>query len=401
MSRKTGDGPRQAVVLSGGGATGAYEIGILEGLYEAGGAAPAGFAPDIFSGTSVGSFNAAFMASPEPGEAGASTVGRLKTVWQEIIAGKSELGRNGVFRIRGDVLPFLSPSVLAKDPAKPLSELAGDGWYLATDTLSRLAFFGRKLSSSPLQSLGQLLQVPDLSALISTEPMADLIRGQIDLARLRSSSLDFRCVATDWTHGKPCMFTKDEMTDEEGHDILRASAAIPAIFPEVVIGGIHYVDGGILMNTPLEPAIDAWRGDPERCAELELHVIYLDPTLADQPLPEVSSTLSVTARLITSLLAYNVNTHVESAGRVNPEIRRQLAEAGISGAATSAAGSGAQLEKPLLRIHRYRPSAAAAGGVLGVLEFTTDRIDGLIQQGYQDARSHDCAKEGCVTLATG
>ncbi len=383
----------QAVVLSGGGATGAYEIGVLEALFE-----KQGFDPGIYTGTSVGSFNAAFMASPEAGEAGAATLARLKTVWRDTISGRTELGGNGVFRIRGDVLPFLRPRVLARDPAKPLAELAGDGLFLAADTLSRLVRFGRKMTLSPLQSLGELLRVPDLSAFISTEPLDDLIRGHIDLARLRGSRLDFRCVATDWTHGKPCIFTKDQMTDEEGHAIIRASAAIPAIFPQVVIGGIHYVDGGILMNTPLEPAIAAWRSHPDRSAELTVHVIYLDPALADDPLPEVSSTLDVTLRLITSMLAYNANTQIERAGRVNPEIRRQLAEAGIDETASIATGSGALIERPLTRIHRYRPSAAAAGGMAGILEFTRGHVDELIEQGYVDGRGHDCRQEGCVTL---
>ena len=390
------DKSNQAVVLSGGGATGAYEIGVLEGLFESDGFDPDGFSPGIYTGTSVGSFNAAFMASPKADETGAATLARLKAVWQEIIAGRSDLERNGAFRIRGDVLPFLRPSVLARDPLKPLTELVGDGLFVATDTLSRLVHFGRKLTFSPLQSLGQLLRVPDLSAFISTQPLDELIRSQIDLARLRGSRLDFRCVATDWAHGKPCFFTKDEMSDEEGHAIIRASAAIPAIFPEVVIGGITYVDGGILMNTPLKPALDAWRSDPDRSAELTVHVIYLDPALADLPLPEVSSTLDVTTRLITSLLAYNANTNIESAGRINPAIRRQLAEAGIDETASAQAGSGAQLEQPLLTVHRYRPTAAAAAGLPGLLEFTYDHIDTLIQQGYVDGRAHDCRKEGCV-----
>lgn len=47
----------------------------------------------------------------------------------------------------------------------------------------------------------------------------------------------------------------------------------------------------------------------------------------------------------------------------------------------------------------YRPSADATGGLPGVLEFTTDRIDKLIEQGYRDARGHDCQREGCVTLS--
>lgn len=381
----------QAVVLSGGGATGAYEVGVLRALFESD-----GFEPGIYTGTSVGCFNAAFMASPEADETGAATVARLKKVWTDVIAGRSEIGGNGAFRIRGDIVPFLRPSVLARDPVKPLTELAGDALFLASDTLSRLVHFGRKLTRSLPQDLGELLRVPDLAAFISTQPFDELIRDQIDLPRLRGSELDFRCVATDWTHMKPTVFTKDEMTDQQGHAIIRASASIPAIFPEVVIGGIHYVDGGILMNTPLDPAIDAWLSRPDRSAQLTLHVIYLDPAWAELPLPEVSSTLDITVRLVTSILAYNANTHIESAARANPAIRRQLAEAGLDESASTEAGSGAQLERPVMEIHKYRPSASAAGGLPGVLEFTSDRIDKLIEQGYLDARGHDCRQEGCV-----
>ncbi len=124
----------QAVVLSGGGATGAYEIGVLEALFESD-----GFDPGIYTGTSVGSFNAAFMASPKTHEAGAATLARLKVVWQDTIAGRSELGRNGVFRIRGDVLPFLRPSVLARDPTKPLTELGPETDCFWAPTLSRVS----------------------------------------------------------------------------------------------------------------------------------------------------------------------------------------------------------------------------------------------------------------------
>ena len=56
--------PRQAVVLSGGGANGAYEVGVLLALCE--GASPAtDYVPlsaEIYTGTSVGAYNVAFMA---------------------------------------------------------------------------------------------------------------------------------------------------------------------------------------------------------------------------------------------------------------------------------------------------------------------------------------------------
>jgi len=389
--------PDQAVILSGGGANGAYEIGVLEALFEK----DAGFAPGIYTGTSVGAFNAAFMASPRKSESPAATVARLQKVWTGTIAAHPENGGNGVFRVRADPLPFLSPSYLAKHPTEPFTELVRDGLFLAGDTFARAVYFGRQLTRSIPRDLGELLQVPDLSSFISVAPLEELIRSNIDLERLRDSEVDFRCVATDWTHGKPEMFTRDEMSDAEGHKIIQASASIPALFPEVVIGGIHYVDGGVTMNTPLDPAIDAWRANPERTAELEVHVIYLEPALADMPLPEVSSTLKVTTRLVLTLLAYNANTHIESAARKNPVIRAQLEEAGFDGSKTHEPGSGKALAEPILRIHRYRqrPTAEEAGGLPGLLEFTTEHIDELIEAGRGDGRGHDCLEEGCITPA--
>ena len=57
---------RQAVILSGGGANGAYEVGVLKALLT--GQSPATdfqpLDPDIFTGTSVGAFNAALLVSP-------------------------------------------------------------------------------------------------------------------------------------------------------------------------------------------------------------------------------------------------------------------------------------------------------------------------------------------------
>ncbi len=386
----------QAVVLSGGGANGAYEIGVLEALFERHESVEGDFSPGIYTGTSVGTFNAAFMASPRDGESPTATLERLRNVWTQNIAAHPENGGNGVFRIKADPLPLLNPSYLAKHPTQSLGEFFRGGLSLATDTVSRAAYFSRQLTRSPLHDLGELLRLPDLSSFISVAPLEQLVKANIDLARLRNSQIDFRCVATDWTHAKPEMFTRDEMSDAEGHAIIRASAAIPAIFPEVVIGGTHYVDGGVTMNTPLQPAIDAWRANPDRSAELTLYVIYLDPALAAIPLPEVSSTLDVSARMLLTLMAYNANTNIESAAVENPKIRAQLEAAGIDKTATSQPGSGQDQEQPILTIHRYRPTAAAAGGLLGLLEFTTEHIGQLIAQGLQDGRGHNCQQAGCV-----
>jgi NTE family protein len=40
------------------------------------------------------------------------------------------------------------------------------------------------------------------------------------------------------------------------HDILAASCSIPFVFKPVIIDGVHYVDGGVIKNMPVEPLIN-------------------------------------------------------------------------------------------------------------------------------------------------
>src|SRR2546428_10267168 len=80
-------GKKHAVILSGGGANGAYEIGVMKALFgghvklgEDPTEGPTKIDPHVFTGTSVGSFNAAFMAS-RPGQAAATTLNELEDLW--------------------------------------------------------------------------------------------------------------------------------------------------------------------------------------------------------------------------------------------------------------------------------------------------------------------------------
>src|SRR5215510_13305612 len=110
---------RHAVVLSGGGANGAYEVGILKALFSGrcrGVDAPV---PEFFFGTSIGSYNAAFLAAQWE-EFGPAAVGNLERAWLEVLAG--DVGRNGVYRFRGDPGYFLDPSSYQPNPLRPFLE---------------------------------------------------------------------------------------------------------------------------------------------------------------------------------------------------------------------------------------------------------------------------------------
>ena len=93
---------KTALVLSGGGAYGAYEAVIIKALY-AGESPATEFTPldaDVLTGTSVGSFNAAVLAM-NLDSARASAL-RLEKLWTTDIANRGDGRGNGVYRIRSN-----------------------------------------------------------------------------------------------------------------------------------------------------------------------------------------------------------------------------------------------------------------------------------------------------------
>jgi len=66
--------PRVALVLQGGGALGAYQAGVFEGLNEA------GVHPNWVAGISIGALNCAIIAGNKPED----RVAKLKTFWETI-----------------------------------------------------------------------------------------------------------------------------------------------------------------------------------------------------------------------------------------------------------------------------------------------------------------------------
>src|ERR1700752_5070657 len=63
-----------ALVLQGGGALGAYQAGVMEGL------ATAGIEPDWVAGISIGAINSAIIAGNEPGD----RIAKLRDFWTTV-----------------------------------------------------------------------------------------------------------------------------------------------------------------------------------------------------------------------------------------------------------------------------------------------------------------------------
>lgn len=93
MTTNWGKYDHAILVLQGGGALGAYQAGVYEGLAEA------GAAPDWIAGVSIGAINAALIAGNPPER----RVPRLRELWERISA----------------QMPFIPPA--AMDSMRPCS----------------------------------------------------------------------------------------------------------------------------------------------------------------------------------------------------------------------------------------------------------------------------------------
>lgn len=350
----------EAVVLSGGGAYGAYEVGVLKSLLTR----PSPAQPTVYSGASVGAFNAALMAAAPEGN-WTDAVKNLEAVWRRQVAAKPNSHENGVFRLRGDLPGYMDDALRYGGPANALAEFADDTSHLVQDLLNRAANFA--FSPQPLgrRALGLL----DLSAFFSTDPLRNLIRATLDFERIRASTNQLRVAATDWGAGKTAIFSNQDMTDARGPQIILASTAIPTIFPAVPVDGKLFVDGGVLANTPLSPAIQA-KADV-------IHVISLVPDPRDAPGPGSQNTLDTLDRMVSVAIAGRISADIANLARIN----RLLA------------GSDSTAYRPLT-VHRYSPRHGL-GGAMGMLHFGIDRISKLIEQGYADTQAHNCHDCGC------
>lgn len=389
---------KHAVILSGGGAYGAYEVGVLKAMLT-GQMPQTGFVqidPAIYTGTSVGAINAAVMVSQSgAGVPGPEAIAFLENAWLNLIAEGPQTCGNGAYRIRANPLRYLNPRCLT-NPAQSFAEISEDGAYLAQNFVSRtLNFF-----NSPGNILTRSLEFVDLSAFVSSEPIQRLVKDMISLEHIRCAEKALRVVTANWATGKIRVFENKDLTEEVGYKAVLASAAIPGFFPPQYIAGEPYVDGGVVSNTPLSCAIQA--------GGLILHVIYLDPDLDKLPLKVLQNSYNTLDRTILINNATVIEEDIATAGWINDGL--DAIERVRTGQTLSVEKIrdfirvAAQIEKRLsqglrykkLTIHRYHPHYDPGGGGVGILNFSYERTARLIELGFNDTIYHNCDQSGCV-----
>jgi predicted acylesterase/phospholipase RssA len=387
----TTEGGTHALVLSGGAAYAAYEVGVMKALLL--GDSPAtGYTPmrpSILSGTSAGAFNAAVLLSG--GNDLASAVSQLEEVWTMLMGRTSDECADSVLRFRFSPLNFL-PACLTPNPLRPFLEAASDSAFFARDWFSRGVAFLR--SSEDVNQ--RLFELVDVGTLVSGQPLNQLLLSVVRLEEIRQSSIQLRIAASNWRTGAIRLFDNAQMTPEIGHLAIQAAISVPGLLHAVEVEGDPYCDAAIVMNTPLKPAIDAG-------AET-IHVIYLDPQVQAIPLSSMPNTSGEIYRALVIGFAFSLNRDIEIARRIN--LGTSLIEKGSVGSTPSAddlkgfflvAQHVKETQAPYrqVTIHRYQPQKDL-GGIFRWFNFERSFIADLIERGFTDAVEHDCKKNGCV-----
>ncbi len=282
------DPKRTALVLSGGGVRGAYEVGVVAGIVEVLGLGPDDPAPfDVFTGTSVGAINATYFASQTH---------------------RGDLGVSGLCDIWGSLQLHSHLQLELLDQMRPRELLR------------------RAMGRHQNHSFGW--SVLDAGALQDTvEHGIDWhnLRANVDSGRTRALIVTALAIAS----GRTTMFADvhDSLEFRPSRDPHRtavkgpidvshvlASAAIPMVFPSRQIGADYYCDGGLRFNTPIAPAI--------RCGVERLVIVPLlrDPrrlrnaALAEGRYPGL---FFLVGKLLNALLADPVTYDLQILNRFN------------------------------------------------------------------------------------
>ena len=207
-------GEQTVLVLQGGGALGAYQAGVYEGIAES------GLAPDWIAGVSIGAINAALIAGNRPEH----RLLRLREFWDRVSSS----------------MPLVAPAQL--DPLRISNRLSAT----TAATFGVPGFFVPRVPPLFLAPDG----APEALSVYDTAPLRKSLEELVDFDFLnRRGSVRLSVGAVDVITGNSVYFDNKDRT--LGPEHVMASGALPPGFPPTVIGGAHYWDGGLVSNSPL------------------------------------------------------------------------------------------------------------------------------------------------------
>jgi NTE family protein len=233
MSRRRLPFETIALVLQGGGALGAYQAGVFEGLHDA------GIEPDWAAGISIGAINAALIA----GNAPAQRLDRLREFWTIVTA--------------PPLLPATAPLVAQAAQFGGEAVRTALGWFEASRSVleGQRGFFVPRLVPPALHVEAS----PEQLGWYDTAPLKATLERLVDFDRINhASAMRLTLSAVDVENGNFEWFDnlRGRWAGRLAAEHVMASGALPPGFGSVMVDGRHYWDGGLVSNTPLTAVLD-------------------------------------------------------------------------------------------------------------------------------------------------
>ena len=183
---------KRAIVLSGGGSKGSYEIGVWKALRRL------HIEYDIVTGTSIGALNGALMTQ--------KTYLKALYIWHRLS------------------LEYLFEQQPKSDSKKDILMLYGDNFFK--------------------------------NGGMDIKKIEDIISKAINIKRFYKSNIDYGLITYNFSTRKPLVITKKDIEKDKLVDYLMASATCYPAFQMKNIDGDKYIDGGFYDNLPVNLAID-------------------------------------------------------------------------------------------------------------------------------------------------
>lgn len=224
-----------ALALEGGGARGAYQVGVWKALAEK------GIRFGAVSGTSVGALNGALFAMGD--------LELAMDIWQNITFSK-------VMNVDEGLLERISE---------------------------------RRIEKTDLAEVQRMLRSTVRNHGIDVQPLRQWIREVVDAEKIAQSDTELFITTFSLSDRRELVLRAKDLAPQELYDMLLASAYLP-VFHKEPLGGKRYIDGGVADVLPLDALLDAgWRDiiairlhgfGVEKRIEIpsDANIVYIEPS---------------------------------------------------------------------------------------------------------------------------
>ena len=302
---------KTALVLSGGGFKGAFQVGAIEKLIERNVVdvdEKGNPQFDLIAGISAGSINGSLIA--------AGRYKQLKEYWNELkdnpglIYTSDFIDKNGRFKLSFEAI---QKHFIGKKP----------GWFQIAFRTKRLA---RRIEENILKNYSSFRSIAQY------DPLYSRLKKEVTLDRIQKNNTHFICGCCSLETGDyHCISNKQINNDKELVDAIFASSDMPIIWEP--IGSItyvnkegerveakHLVDGGLRNSSPIADVIDAMQTIDDK-AKWRIIIINNNSGKVDVDKDELSLHYIADRSLLQIILAEIFNNDVDAFRTTNELVK--------------------------------------------------------------------------------